>query len=67
MTDNDTQREQIREHLETRGSITPIDALNAYGCYRLGARIHELRKEGVAIATDRHPKKKYAIYRLEGE
>lgn len=39
----------IREHLLNGGSITSLEALRDYGCYRLGARICELRKEGMAI------------------
>lgn len=39
----------IREHLLNGGSITALEALRDYGCYRLGARISDLRKEGMAI------------------
>lgn len=64
-----TQTEQIRAHLESGQSITPLQALSEYGCLRLGARIYELRREGMAIARDlvthpRNPKKHFARYRL---
>lgn len=38
-----TQRENILRHLETYGRITPLEAMNKYGCFRLAPRIHELR------------------------
>ena len=33
-----TQNEMILDHLRTYGSITPISALEHYGCMRLSAR-----------------------------
>lgn len=39
----------IRAHLLRGESITPIEALNAYGCYRLAARISDLKSEGLNI------------------
>ena len=47
-----TQTDQILAHLQSGKSITPIDALNLFGCFRLGARILELRKEGFDIETE---------------
>ena len=32
--------------------ITPIDALSRFGCFRLGARIYDLRQEGYQIERD---------------
>jgi hypothetical protein len=31
--------------------LTPMQALEKWGCMRLGARIHELRKSGVDVIT----------------
>ena len=43
----------ILEHLEKYGSITPLQALDLYGCFRLAARVHELRKHyGVPIRDE---------------
>lgn len=42
----ETQTAQILAHLKTGRSITPIDALNRYGCFRLGARIYDLKQDG---------------------
>lgn len=41
----------IKNHLLNGGSITALEALREYGCYRLGARIAELRSEGMNIKT----------------
>lgn len=46
-----TQTEWIFTALK-RGPITPIEALDGCGCFRLGARIHELRQAGHQIATE---------------
>lgn len=43
------QNEMILGHMLEGKSITPIDALNNYGCFRLSARIYDLRKEGYPI------------------
>jgi hypothetical protein len=61
-----TQTEQIRRHLVTGESITPLDALQSYGCFRLAARIDELRKAGLDIETVKESRngKSYARYRL---
>jgi hypothetical protein len=50
---NRTQCDRVRAYLETHGSITPLDALNELSCFRLGARILELRKAGMPIETCR--------------
>jgi len=47
----ETQRNNILSHLATYGSITPKEALELYGCFRLAARIFELRRGGTQIAT----------------
>ena len=45
-----TQNEKILNYLEIHGSITPLDALELYGCMRLSARIYDLRKAGHNIS-----------------
>jgi len=60
-----SQREMIRQDLLAGKVITPIDALEKYGSYRLAARISELREEGMAITTYQDPKNNmYAQYSL---
>jgi hypothetical protein len=46
-----TQNEQIKAYLTKGKSITPLDALNKFGCFRLSARIKNLRDEGLNIVT----------------
>lgn len=38
-----TQCERILRHLQDYGSITQAEAVTEYGCYRLGARIWDLK------------------------
>ena len=61
------QCEQILWHLEHRGSITPIEALNELGCFRLAARIEELRRAGHSIRTtiEKRKGKRWARYVYE--
>ena len=44
-----TQAEQILRFMQVGKSITPISALNIFGCFRLGARICDLRQKGHKI------------------
>ena len=48
-----TQKSKIRAHLQSGQSITPIDALERYGCFRLAAIIHTLKNDyGMDIKTE---------------
>ena len=62
-----SQTEMILEYLQSYGEITAIEALTAIGCFRLAARISDLRADGYNISTEmtKDGKKSYAIYRLE--
>ena len=64
----ETQRKQILDYMKEHDSITPMEALNLFGCFRLGARIWELRKSGYIIETVRRKKngKQFAEYYLKG-
>ena len=46
-----TQNEQILQHLEKYGSITPMEAVSECGCMRLAARIADLKDSGHNITT----------------
>ena len=61
-----SQTSQILMHIKRYGSITPITALDKYGCFRLAARIADLRDSGHKIATEivRSGDKRFARYRL---
>lgn len=48
---NNTQSEQILNHLKQGKTITPLEALELYGCFRLSAVILRLRKLGYEILT----------------
>ncbi len=43
------QSSQILAYLSRGKRLTPLDALRLFGCFRLGARIFELRKAGAPI------------------
>lgn len=62
----ETQNQLIRQHLESGKSITPLEALNRYGCLRLGERIYDLKLDGLRIKTERktNGKKWFAEYSL---
>ena len=59
------QIQEIKKHLEKGYEITPIRALNLFGCFRLSARIFDLRREGMEIKTRivRDGQKHFAAYR----
>lgn len=52
MSKKNTQLNRILSHLLEHETITPLEALSEYGCYRLGARIADLRKQGYDIETE---------------
>ena len=62
-----TQKNMILTHMRTYGGITPLEALNRYGCFRLGARISDLKNDGIGIRTEmvKENGKRYARYSLE--
>lgn len=47
-------------------SITPLDALDMFGCFRLSGRIYELKAEGHNIKMEMVTQngKKFASYKL---
>tara|TARA_R100000458_G_scaffold55965_1_gene60425 strand:+ start:399 stop:875 length:477 start_codon:yes stop_codon:yes gene_type:complete len=64
----ETQKSKVKKHLESGQSITPIDALERYGCFRLAAIIWTLKHEdGMNIKTENVKNKygtKYGKYTL---
>lgn len=60
-----TQSESILHYLKSN-TITAIEALNLFGCFRLAARIADLRDEGHMIITEnlKVNGKRIARYRL---
>ena len=50
-----SQSAQIKAALLRGEKLTPMDALRRFGCFRLGARIWDLRNgHGMDIRTEQH-------------
>ena len=63
-----TQKANVRAWLLDGRSITPLEALNKFGIFRLAAVVHKLRDEGLDIITEKFqvsPKKRVAKYYLK--
>lgn len=61
-----TQKQMCLDYLETYRSITPLEALSAFHCFRLSAVIYELRAEGYEISTTLNEgDARYAIYTIK--
>jgi len=48
----ESQNKKIRKYLESGKNLTPLDALYQFGCFRLGARIYDLKREGMLIESE---------------
>ena len=63
-----SQNERILDHLIEKRTINPLQALSLYGCFRLSARIFDLKERGINIEKhtekDRNTGKEYAVYTL---
>ncbi len=61
-----SQSGRILDALKTGRRLTALDALDEFGCFRLAARIHDLRKAGhEVISWDITTNgKRHAVYRL---
>lgn len=59
-----SQLSQIKRHLLSGRSITSLEALDRFGCMRLGARIYDLKESGMLIRRSMVNKngKRYASY-----
>lgn len=62
-----SQENQILEYLLMGNELSPLEALNKFGCLRLGARIWDLKKKGYdfinqRIKHDLTNDKHYAVY-----
>lgn len=51
----ETQNLMVLAHLKTGRELTPIEALKKYGCFRLAARVYELKQAGWPIYCERRP------------
>ena len=61
-----TQIGQIKEHLLAGNSLTPIEALNMFGAFRLSAVVFKLKEQGLNIKTDiiSEDNKRFAKYSI---
>ena len=61
-----SQNNQILQYLKEGNSITPIEALSKFGCFRLSARIHDLKEShDIKTKTITKGKKTFASYSLK--
>ena len=56
-----SQEKQILSDLKLGRKITPMYALNKFGCFRLAARVYDLRMKGHPIEAHTAPEG-YAVY-----
>lgn len=65
--DTRSQNKRIAEWLLAGKTINPLQALEKFGSFRLGARIHDLKAGGMSIVTEIVTKngKRFAEYKLE--
>ena len=63
----DSQKSLVLNHLKNDNGITPLEALNKFGAFRLSAIIFDLRKDGYDIDTEiiNNGVKHYANYKLK--
>lgn len=47
-----SQNADILKHLKEGKTITQMQALNLFGCFRLASRIEQLRHRDIPIKTD---------------
>ena len=62
-----SQNAMILNFLESGGALTPIEALEKFQCFRLAARINDLKEAGHNIQTEMVRKKngkKIAVYSI---
>ena len=65
-----TQAGRILAHLRAGNRLTALEALEKFGCFRLAARVHELRREGHDIqerTVETRGGKRVAEYYKEGQ
>lgn len=68
MKKKQSQCNAIASALKAGARLTPLEALKRFGCLRLGARIADLRKRGMAITStlvDVGDGKRVSEYKLE--
>ena len=67
MKQTTSQSAKVLYHLENYGSLTAIEALELFACFRLAARINDLKEAGHDIQMEMKKMKngkKIAVYSL---
>ena len=65
-----TQEKAVLEYLKTGKTLSPLEALDKFGCFRLASIIHSLKQDGHQIETSEGvshrdgKKKRFGVYRL---
>lgn len=52
MEPTESQNLRIRKYLESGRKLIALTALYEFGCFRLGARIYDLKREGMLIDSE---------------
>ena len=67
----EAQKKAILAHMMNGRSISQIEAANLFGCWRLGARIFNIREDGIDVITEMVKSettgKRFARYYLTGD
>ena len=67
MKQTSSQSAKVLYHLQNYGSLTAIEALELFACFRLAARINDLKEAGHNIQTEmvrQKNGKKIAVYSI---
>lgn len=67
MQNRESQNKKLAKWLKSGKSISPLQALNKLGIYRLASRVNDLRNDGLNIETKmihEHPVK-FVQYKLK--
>ena len=48
-----SQEQEILNYLKTGQTLSPLEALNRFGCMRLASRVYDLRNQGHRIEATR--------------
>ena len=61
-----THTQLVVDYMKKYGSITALEAAEAFSCYSLAERIRDLRKKGIVIKTVKDKSGKFSAYELGG-
>jgi len=67
MKNTESQLSRVKEHLLKGYGISPLFALNRFGCFRLAARISDFKRDhGMIIETEmvEYNNKRFARYKI---